>query len=1299
MKVESLKYKITLVIDNLITNNLDKVYKNITRKNIELETGIPKEIDKKNLVSYFEREIRTYCSKHGVTMNDLALDGYEIESKTQGVDVYFDLADVNAGSFEPKIMATLMVLKDMPVVRAEQLDETTVKWSWTDNNSVNYLKDENDNIITQLSLGVDYYIESDLTAGGTYTRKLCTTNQFNEQLESPPCIITLSKTDRAIVYDKFQVEKRREDYIVEEYQESTKLKAFASGIGDGDDCKIISSDDTKLSRKFKLLNRIYGIRASNNIMHHSVKFKYRYKLVGTVDYLSYGATFTVRAVATECKPLGLTTDNSTIGTPIQCVRELKFTLDDKTQCADIYMYQLFPELLQKDYKKRYKFDIEIFDTDGDARLYSYMYGYHNILNNNNLSLTEYGYYDHMITITAIEKIKQKEYTEVYPKEIYEPLVGVVNGDFESTPDGLKNMRDTMNIFDTSASVYDKKYYIQFEEVLPDEGYVQYKFDNQIPGTNYTETNGDSITFFSNSFFADDSEHKEFITQIEKGPYEISDNRKHKFTYDIRDIKLDLNIYKRFELDVVPSNNDITIIQAPTNIMVSQDGTVDMPVQVSCRHLQSAIAKWSPSIHNGYYYYNQKEYFLYSKCAPDNEARVIQNHLKKNVNVKVVFQEDALADAEDRDFNIELKTKQDLLLDEYHYEWENDMVWPRPVEVYNDYYKEFAPVYEYYTQPIIFDVLPTKYHSITWDEAGTPNSQIDVYAIAYDDVYGQWYPPVKISNGGAIPSSLKLSKVLLLKFVLKPSRKPVLRERLLEFCCEADWKNSYLKFMTYNTYFNEEILMPTSELSNGVFVSKFIDLGDTSESDKGRSLLFDPIVEGDVEFYVQHADSKTALTERITYADWSKVEIGVKRENLKRFVRYMIVLKPKSKLYHLKLTVNRYEYSGPKEGYLPGFGNISVKAETKTSDSATGAVKEHEHILTHELTYNMQDEILLEDLNQYIVDYCDAKGLNHNNIINVDFFNYDATSNDFDVRKDGNEVKIRSTIELEDDSILEVTQGGIEKILDSEQKVKLHPIPQQYAPIILYADDDKTPYTQVFFTDENGEYTLTGIEEFVSMGYKTLYLKYIDIDPDSVTISIDEVINTGYTINNNIVDFDRNIEAGAKIVVSYKIKKSFISKYDYENDEVEFEVYSGVNPASKINVFYETDKLSAYRQLSHISLNPIYNSRYSGYIYLCDYQDKPQYVEVYPEDSMIYANGKDTMNVLIQVTDKNHNPVEGINVNILSAKGDLKVINSKTDINGVIKCIYTSCDTNCIDTIKATVNDNAKGEAKIINRRL
>ena len=93
------------------------------------------------------------------------------------------------------------------------------------------------------------------------------------------------------------------------------------------------------------------------------------------------------------------------------------------------------------------------------------------------------------------------------------------------------------------------------------------------------------------------------------------------------------------------------------------------------------------------------------------------------------------------------------------------------------------------------------------------------------------------------------------------------------------------------------------------------------------------------------------------------------------------------------------------------------------------------------------------------------------------------------------------------------------------------------------------------------------------------------------------------------------------------------------------------------------------------------------------------MEVYPEDEMIYANGKDTMNVLVQVTDKNHNPVEGINVNILSAKGDLKVINSKTDINGVIKCIYTSCDTNCIDTIKATVNDNAKGEAKIINRRL
>ena len=56
-----MRYKITITIDNLITNNLDKLSKTITRRNVELEVNTPIELDKKNILNYFARELKTYC--------------------------------------------------------------------------------------------------------------------------------------------------------------------------------------------------------------------------------------------------------------------------------------------------------------------------------------------------------------------------------------------------------------------------------------------------------------------------------------------------------------------------------------------------------------------------------------------------------------------------------------------------------------------------------------------------------------------------------------------------------------------------------------------------------------------------------------------------------------------------------------------------------------------------------------------------------------------------------------------------------------------------------------------------------------------------------------------------------------------------------------------------------------------------------------------------------------------------------------------------------------------------------------
>jgi hypothetical protein len=747
----------------------------------------------------------------------------------------------------------------------------------------------------------------------------------------------------------------------------------------------------------------------------------------------------------------------------------------------------------------------------------------------------------------------------------------------------------------------------------------------------------------------------------------------------------------------------------------------MPVDVSCRNLQSAIAKWSPIIHNGYYYYNQHEFFLYSKCTPNGQNMVMEDmYIKNNVMVKVIAEEVTPAGAYE-EWHLKLVTKDELLLDNYHYEWYDNKVWPLPMEVYNDYYMDFASVYEYYTQPFTFAEAPTEYTNISWDEDGMTNSSMQVFGIAYDDIYGRWYPPVEVFNGAPVPAELRCSKVLILKFVLRPSRKPKLQKRTQLFSCEADWKNNMLKFLSHNVYFLEETLRPMSHLTDGVWISKFMDMGDTADTYKGRSIKFDATVDGNVEFYVRQADTKAEIEGSwMSYSEWEKVDMGITKTGLKRFIRYMVRIKADSKLYHMQLTTERYEYTGmARNEYLPGFGNVHVDAKY----SPVAIAHSYEDVLTYELPFDAQDHVLLPSLDAYLGNLAHAQGFNKADVTRVLFIPYDKNNSDFTITKHpgvtdstgvhDDTVTIKSKVATVDTVIVEQSQSGGTFPITNNQ-LALAPIPQQYSPVVLYGDGDPEPYTQVFFTDSDGKYILDCYEDFISEGFATYYLKYINLDPGSVRITIDGIANTDYTIINNIIKFNYRIASGSHVEILYRIKNSFVVNYDFGTDSMTLDIYKdgtasydstkkefnlGINPVDKVKIYYETNKLSAFRQLTNISLNPIYNARFNGYIYICDYQDPPQTVEIFPSSDFIYANGKDDMCVIVQVTDKNGNPVENIKVNVACAAGRLEMKDTKTDINGVIQCVYTSTTTNTVDVIKATVSDNVKNEVKIVNRKL
>lgn len=1116
----------------------------------------------------------------------------------------------------------------------------------------------------------------------------------------------IMKENEMLSFTKFKLPERVEIVPYMNTNIASRMKAFQSGIGDYNDCKLYKSEDTTYRKTFKLLNKIYGIRASNKVKYNTIKFYYRYKMEAKTNYITYDSKVSIRVSAREVSQIREKIEGEPFGPTYTSELDLSYVFDEYTQVADIYLYSLIPELKNKDYSKRYKFDIEVYDIKGPVRIYSYTHGYRDFLEDNeadnNVKFSEYGYFDHKVCIKAVEVIRQKEYVEIFPPLEYDSLVGAINGDFEVSEDGKKDMVDTAPTFEASVDVYDRKYYCIIEKFSPEEAYVLYEFENQVDEEDYTLINGDKIKFYSDSIISDSTEYKEFLGQVDRGEFIIDDNRKHTYVYGLTEFSLNSNEYKRFELVVEASISDVIILDYP-KVLTIRYGYIDDIIIVSLRTLQNALARWCPSIHNGYYYYNQEEYYLYNKCNMNGQEKILQDIFNKfRILIKITLNVSEPTGKFER-YDIRKFNKKDLLLDSSKFLYKDNMLWPKPIKYYNDYYYDFLDEYIYETTPFLFNKKPTSIQKISWIQKSNEFSTVDVYYVGHNDIYGEWMQPVKLIYGESIPSNLILCKIFKLRFILKPSKMPKLQHRELVYECESDWRNFIDSFLSVNFYYREEVLMPLSDNSISISITNIIDLGDTIETTENLKYIMPSMkFDGEVEFYIQDDNELLNLEGKLNSDKWIQVENNTKIE-AKRFVRFKIVLKEGAKLYSLNLKVGRYEYTGMDlETFVPAIGNIQVKATYNPTEYSS----KYENITSYNLPYDTQSYTIIKNIEEYAETVAKANNFKIENIKSIKFTKVDVYSEEYNILYDGEDkitkkpLKAQSLYLSESDFIAESEQDGITFKVSYTKTIRMSPIPQQYSPIIIYEIGIEEPYTQVFFVSETGEYSLENEEKFESLGFKTLYLQNINIDETTIVITINEVSIKDYTIENNVIVFEKEVPKGKIINVRYKIKNSFIALYDYEKDEVEIKLHKFEEKyPNKVKVYFETHKTSSLKELKHISLNPIYNTLYNGYIYISDYTLEPYFLKIYSETNFVFANGKDDISILISVTDMYNNPIEGAFVNIESALGTIEKLNDRTDINGIIPCIYTSWTGDCIDTIKAISNENAKGEITIVNRKI
>jgi len=199
------------------------------------------------------------------------------------------------------------------------------------------------------------------------------------------------------------------------------------------------------------------------------------------------------------------------------------------------------------------------------------------------------------------------------------------------------------------------------------------------------------------------------------------------------------------------------------------------------------------------------------------------------------------------------------------------------------------------------------------------------------------------------------------------------------------------------------------------------------------------------------------------------------------------------------------------------------------------------------------------------------------------------------------------------------------------------------------------------------------------------LKRNDYELGTLKVWVNDEEITDYFIVNHLLMFKNFLNINDEIVVTYKIKNSFYANIDRKLNTTVITVYTGEdNTDKKFKVMFETNKQNNKLVAKKLSLNPVYRTDYSGFIYLTEEHNTPYKINIWCNPKRVKAGGRDNIDIQIEVLDIIGNPIIGKQVDIDCNIGTVTYESQETDMNGVVHCIYTSSTITGTDTITAKV---------------
>lgn len=868
--------------------------------------------------------------------------------------------------------------------------------------------------------------------------------------------------------------------------------------------------------------------------------------------------------------------------------------------------------------------------------------------------------DEWLWFYAEEMVKDVPYYDELPGSGMDTMYGLVNGRYRTDRlDGKYDLRvDTpqFNIPTTVTAVHAStiRIYIVIKESKPKDALVSYKWAHPWNAQDgITQVNGDYVTFSCDNVITKDIPYTDVLATYNMAQLALTDFKSREYIFDI-DKPVSDKEYVNYFLKVETDNGDIIPLRYPTEIFFGNLNSTQ--VAVAFKGVVNATSKWSPRIHNGYYYINQHEHYAYSEFNVeanfDKHVETIFDEVDGYINVEVNLYREAKPPEQ---YSIVRQTRSELLQDEDKFTWvDGEGLTVAPI-IDGLYYKKYA-TQEYLSPVLLFPNVLTEAKAINvdyhWSDGTT---DIRMHVRSYDYQNGVWHDWVAFTNR-TVPNA-PLSNAYQIKVLMNPS---VLNEEYSDhdyLCCFLDWQDQIDEANTTNIVTITDHMTTGPYINKGVFVSRTLNFACPS----GLELDFYASTDK-VSVQVAFSDNaEDMLIEHIQWKDYTTINLNSQY----KFYRYRVEIPANEKLYYLHLTWKSLKSSST----LPYLTRISMTGTHAPSATTARFTNTESFKLTCDGTWRTAFGSLLTLIGADVT----ARGFSYSHIQSVKVLGttdniHIRTEKDISSQFPGEEVLDTQILAYTPERFINQVQST-PYIFVEEGMINIKGTPQQFAPITV-EDENGNAFLEI----KSPDFLQTESFKIKDNEFKYLELKTNAYDAGTLVIKADgeEMDREEYTLQNHLVIFKDFIKA-EEMTAEYSIIRSFIAEIDRKAGTTAIKIYTGTDipMPDKLKVFFETNERNNKFAASDLSLNPIYRSDYKGFIYLTEDSNDFYHIRIHCNPRRIYAGGQDTVDVSVECTDVLGNPVIAREVGLSCSNGVLLCEDYKTDMNGVIHAVYRS----------------------------